>query len=43
MPLKVSLRQVCQIFLDTTTYQNGKNIPDDHRLNHRAMKYIKGL
>jgi hypothetical protein len=32
--------QGCQIFLDAI-YQNGKNIPDDHKLYQMAVKYSK--
>jgi hypothetical protein len=32
--------QGCQIFHDTT-YQNEKNIPNDHRLYHTAINYNK--
>jgi hypothetical protein len=31
--------QGCQMFLGTT-YQNGKNIPNCHKLNQMATKYV---
>jgi hypothetical protein len=30
--------QGCQIYLGTT-YQNGKNIPNDHKMYQMAVKY----
>jgi hypothetical protein len=32
--------QGCQMFL-ATTYQNGKNIPNDQKMNQMAIKYTK--
>jgi hypothetical protein len=32
-------KQGCQIFLGTT-YQNGKNIPNDHKIYQMAINYI---
>jgi hypothetical protein len=32
--------QSCQIFL-STTYQNGKNIPNNHEIYQMATKYTK--
>jgi hypothetical protein len=32
------VNQGCQIFLETT-YQNGKNIPNDHKMYQTAIKY----
>jgi hypothetical protein len=32
--------QGCQIFIGTT-YQNGKNIPNNHQVHHRAVKWAK--
>jgi hypothetical protein len=34
-------KQVCQIILGKT-YQNGKNIPNHHKIHHIALKYTKG-
>jgi hypothetical protein len=36
----MSEHQGCQIFLGTT-YQNGKNIPKDHKIYQMATKYTK--
>jgi gamma-glutamyltranspeptidase len=35
-----ALHQGCQIFLGTTN-QNGKNIPNDHKIYQLATKYTK--
>jgi hypothetical protein len=32
--------KVCQIFLGTT-YQNGGNVPNDHKMYQKATKYTK--
>jgi hypothetical protein len=32
-------KQSCQIFLGAT-YQNGENVPNDHKLYEMATKYI---
>jgi hypothetical protein len=34
--------QGCQIFL-STTYQNGRNMPNDQKIYQRAIKYIQLL
>jgi hypothetical protein len=34
-------KQVCQIILGKT-YQNGKNIPNHHKIHHIALQYTKG-
>jgi oligoribonuclease NrnB/cAMP/cGMP phosphodiesterase (DHH superfamily) len=39
--LSTTVGQGCQIFLWVQTYQNGKNIPNDRKLNHRAVNYTK--
>jgi hypothetical protein len=34
------LKQGCQIYLDST-YQNGENIPNDHKICPMAVNYTK--
>jgi hypothetical protein len=37
--LDFGLAQGCQIFL-ITTYQNGKNVPNNHKIYQMAVQYV---
>jgi hypothetical protein len=39
--LKVATVRIARFFVVQYTYQNGENIPKDHKIYHSARKYIQ--